>query len=437
MDGYHVKNLHVDLHNSLQHFDNSRYDFQVIAKYIDTNHYDLIVRRLDQVVGWNIQLYIMACDFIHDPVIHTIPITNQPEIIIPITTDYEIYPSTKPVQLLPAYQIPDVAEPIPLSRIKFNELFNTDIVALPVLLYATGVCNNHIYMYNESYGYYFEIIQQIKYLLSIAMLQGYGKENTEPFYFIIAGNDGYPEGEYQTVRNIPRQIGENEYNEGKVIIEKNEYCIYHSKKYIVTQSQHLDLDYSIGMPDRHYLLCNLYNPFRSIHKGILFQNKIPKMVNASRYDRGQKENFMERQDLDLIPRQYFLTDAVDKSNLHYSQDRWIDSHEMVNYKYILDIDGRASTWDATAWKLNSGSIIMKQTSPWRQWFYDEYLPWVHYVPIANDFSDLQEKFQWCESHQEECEAMIQRCLELFQKIFRFHNVIEYTKDLIETITHVK
>jgi hypothetical protein len=162
------------------------------------------------------------------------------------------------------------------------------------------------------------------------------------------------------------------------------------------------------------------------------------MVNASRYDRGQKENFTERRDLDhTIPRQYFLTDAVDKSNVHYSEHIWIDSHEMVNYKYILDTDGRASTWDATAWKLNSGSVIMKQVSPWRQWFYDEYRPWIHYVPIANDFSDLQEKFQWCESHQAECEAMVQACLALFQKIYRFHNVIEYTKGVIETIAHVK
>jgi hypothetical protein len=268
-------------------------------------------------------------------------------------------------------------------------------------------------------------------------LEGFGDPSdpsSKSFYFIFAGSDGYIEREYQSKRNIPRYIGEVEYKQGEVNLGPNEYPVFHSKKYVLTQSQHVDMDYTIGVPDRHYLFCNLYHPFRSFHQGIPFQNKIAKMVYASRHDRGQKENFIERRDLgDMIPRQYFLTDAVDKTNVHYSSTQWITSESMVQYKYILDLDGRASTWDATAWKLNSGSVIMKQTSPWRQWFYDEYLPWTHYVPIANDFSDLQEKFAWCESHQEECETMVKACLALFQKIYRFHNVIEYTKRVIHVL----
>jgi hypothetical protein len=104
---------------------------------------------------------------------------------------------------------------------------------------------------------------------------------------------------------------------------------------------------------------------------------------------------------------------------------------MLKYKYILDIDGNASTWDATAWKLNSGSVIFKAKSPWRQWFYDEYLPWIHYIPIADDFSDLQEKYQWCETHAKECERMIIRCKDLFQKVYRFSNIIHYVNTIFE------
>ena len=435
MEEFHVANMHVDLYNSLQHFEHSRYDFQVVAKYVDANHYDLIVRRLDQSMGWNIILQIMACDFVHSPSIHTIPSTNDPEIILRITTEYAIFPSTEKITLLPVYHIPDVCEPEAISRERFNELFLTDIATLPEIVYAAGIINNTFYMYNEAFSHYHEIIVQVKHIISIVMLLGLHQSSAKPFYFIFAGSDGYIEGEYQHKRNIPRQIGPYEYKEGGVILGPHEYPVYHSSKYVLTQSQHLDLDYAIGIPDRHYFYCNLYNPFRSIHKGIPFQQKMAKIVHASRYDRGVKENFTERRDLDYtIPRQYFLTDAVDKSNVYYSEHRWIDNHEMIQYKYILDTDGRASTWDATAWKLNSGSVIMKQTSPWRQWFYDDYLPWKHYVPIANDFSDLQEKFQWCESHQEECLAIIQECLALFQKTYRFHTVIEYTRRVIETIT---
>ena len=106
---------------------------------------------------------------------------------------------------------------------------------------------------------------------------------------------------------------------------------------------------------------------------------------------------------------------------------------MIHYKYILDIDGNSSTWDATAWKLNSGSVILKTESCWRQWFYDEYLPNVHYIEIKDDFSDLQEKYQWCESHQEECQIMIHNCKALFQKVYKYQNIMEYTKILLDKI----
>ena len=78
----------------------------------------------------------------------------------------------------------------------------------------------------------------------------------------------------------------------------------------------------------------------------------------------------------------------------------------MKYKYILDIDGMASTWDATAWKMNAGSVLFKTDSGWRQWFYDDFLPWVHYIPVADDFSDLEEKILLCNKHPNECKKII-------------------------------
>jgi hypothetical protein len=131
-------------------------------------------------------------------------------------------------------------------------------------------------------------------------------------------------------------------------------------------------------------------------------------------------------------RQYFLSDAVDKTNIVCSES-WIDKHEMVKYKYILDIDGRASTWDATAWKLNSGSVIFKVESIWRQWFYDEYLPWVHYIPVKNDFSDIHEKWRWCEENQDKCEEISKNAMDLFQKVYRYQNIVEHTIGVLKQL----
>ena len=103
---------------------------------------------------------------------------------------------------------------------------------------------------------------------------------------------------------------------------------------------------------------------------------------------------------------------------------------MIGYKYILDIDGNASTWDATAWKLNSGSVIFKVDGPWIQWFYSDFLAYVHYIPIKDDMSDLQEKYRWCEEHPEECEKIVENSKRLFQKVYRMSNIIKYIQDIL-------
>jgi hypothetical protein len=122
---------------------------------------------------------------------------------------------------------------------------------------------------------------------------------------------------------------------------------------------------------------------------------------------------------------------VPKENIHAPSQ--IERHDMINYKYILDIDGNSSTWDATAWKLNSGSVIFKTDSNWEQWFYKEYKPWVHYVPVADDFSDIQERYKWCEANPKKCVEMIRNAKELFQTIYRHENVLKYVHDLLDLL----
>ncbi|MGB7600914.1 MAG: glycosyl transferase family 90, partial [Candidatus Sulfotelmatobacter sp.] len=61
--------------------------------------------------------------------------------------------------------------------------------------------------------------------------------------------------------------------------------------------------------------------------------------------------------------------------------------EFMNYQYSIDIDGNANAWGLFE-KLALGLCVLKIESPWEQWFYPEMKPWVHYVPIRSDLSDL-------------------------------------------------
>jgi hypothetical protein len=82
----------------------------------------------------------------------------------------------------------------------------------------------------------------------------------------------------------------------------------------------------------------------------------------------------------------------------------IPQHAMGRAKFLVEIDGNANSWGLYT-KLLLGSCLLKVDSPFEQWFYDRLQPWVHYVPVAQDLSDLAEMMQWCLAHESACRAM--------------------------------
>lgn len=56
------------------------------------------------------------------------------------------------------------------------------------------------------------------------------------------------------------------------------------------------------------------------------------------------------------------------------------------YKYMLDVDGNA--WSARfKGLLSTGSVVLKSTIM-PEWYHDRIQPWVHYVPVKMDYSDV-------------------------------------------------
>ena len=53
--------------------------------------------------------------------------------------------------------------------------------------------------------------------------------------------------------------------------------------------------------------------------------------------------------------------------------------------------------------------------------------------INEDFTDIQEKINWCENNQEKCIEITKNCRKLFKKIYSYSNVEKITKKTIEVI----
>jgi hypothetical protein len=87
---------------------------------------------------------------------------------------------------------------------------------------------------------------------------------------------------------------------------------------------------------------------------------------------------------------------------------FVDWPEVLSYKYQAALDGVTCSFPATQWKLLSGSVVFKQDSENIQFFYDEMIPWKHYIPVKNDLSDVLEKIKWAKEHDEEARKIGER-----------------------------
>lgn len=75
---------------------------------------------------------------------------------------------------------------------------------------------------------------------------------------------------------------------------------------------------------------------------------------------------------------------------------FIPSTDFTRYKYLISLDGVAASWKRVATILWSGSVLLMQHR-WRQYFYPGLSAWEHYVPIANDLSDIVARFHMLEA----------------------------------------
>ena len=96
----------------------------------------------------------------------------------------------------------------------------------------------------------------------------------------------------------------------------------------------------------------------------------------------------------------------------------------LKYKYQLLIDGNSSAFSRAYWQLFSNAVILKQSSPYFQWYYRALQPYVHFIPLQNDLGDLIEKIDWAITHDEACRA-ISREARAFAHQNLSRNAIDY------------
>lgn len=126
---------------------------------------------------------------------------------------------------------------------------------------------------------------------------------------------------------------------------------------------------------------------------------------------------------------YIKTIEIEK--LGFGLVNKLTPQEQSKYKYIINVDGHVSAYRLSL-ELSMGSVILLADSEWRVWYKHMLKPWVHYVPVKADLSDLIDQIQWCRNNDSKCQVIVKNAKEFFDKYLQKNGVLDYMqKTLVE------
>lgn len=94
------------------------------------------------------------------------------------------------------------------------------------------------------------------------------------------------------------------------------------------------------------------------------------------------------------------------------------------YKYILTLEGHVAAY-RLSYELSSNSLILLAGSRWKLWFSQFLKPFVHYVPIKENLSDLIEKIEWCRNNDTECQRIVANANKFYEKYLGVDGILDF------------
>ena len=82
----------------------------------------------------------------------------------------------------------------------------------------------------------------------------------------------------------------------------------------------------------------------------------------------------------------------------------ITEEKLVTYRFVVNVQNNG--FADRLWKLLAlGLVVFQESHVFHEFYYEMLTPWVHFIPIRTDLSDLCEKVQWARNNEEKSRAI--------------------------------
>jgi len=114
----------------------------------------------------------------------------------------------------------------------------------------------------------------------------------------------------------------------------------------------------------------------------------------------------------------------------------VDEVDHLNFKYLISVDGNTCTWRRVPWIMLSNSVLIKQESSNVEWFYSAIKPYVHYVPVKNDISDVFSKLDWLKENDQQLKAISENASKFVEENLMPEDIESYMVIILNQYHHL-
>lgn len=138
-------------------------------------------------------------------------------------------------------------------------------------------------------------------------------------------------------------------------------------------------------------------------------------------------------DWNLRPRKnnkYIDTIDIDKIGINLVEK--MSPEKQTEFKYVINIDGHVCAFRLSL-ELELGFCILLVQSKYKLWYSDMLQPYIHYVPIKEDLSDIYEKIKWCKNNDKKCKQISENAKNFAKIKLSREGILDYLqKVFVET-----
>jgi len=183
----------------------------------------------------------------------------------------------------------------------------------------------------------------------------------------------------------------------------------------------------------------------AVWRGVLTGDHSLYRRHEAEYNGGKPMTFMER--CNMLSRCKFVFDHQEStvvdvgiykqldylsvpSEYNHVMKGELSFHGHLQYKAIISLEGN-DVATGLKWALFSRSVVLQVPPTKVSYAMEEILePWIHYIPLKSDLSDVEEKMQWIEENDQEAQQIAERAT-LFIYDLLYHEDAEKDRVIIE------